>query len=130
MPSLSDEQLNKIFSVAIRPKELNEKNTIMKLFRVFRNKKKQENVKPENPSPATILFANTRQELPRKSETIAERPAPKTGLQNLSLKPINQSKSIDKNKPWMRQPLRPNTKSRPNPQQTRGHARNYLDLTL
>ncbi len=106
----------------------------MKLFRVFRNKKKSEPPKPENPSPASMLFANTRQDLPTKTETQAEKPAPKIGLQNLSLKPINQSKSVDKNRPWMRQPLRPNTKTKPNPQQAhqkpRQLGKNYLDLTL
>lgn len=106
----------------------------MKLFRVFRNKRKPEQPKHDNPSPATILFANTRQDLPTKSDPPAEKPAPKTGLQNLSLKPLNQSRSIDKNKPWMRQPLRPNTKSRPNPQSIsqhqRHHAKHHLDLTL
>ena len=39
MPVYSDEQLNKIFNVAIKPKDLNQKNTILKLFRVFKNKK-------------------------------------------------------------------------------------------
>ena len=36
-PEYSDEQLQKIFTVAIKPKEINERNTIIKLFRCFRN---------------------------------------------------------------------------------------------
>ena len=108
----------------------------MKLFRVFRNKKKTDLPKIDYPNPASILFANTRQDLPSKKDPPSpEKKNPKTGLQNLALKPVHPSRSVDKNKSWMRQPLRPNTKSKPNPQSLGPQprhlpAKNYLDLTL
>jgi len=85
MPELSDLQLNKIFTASIRPKELFEKNTIIKLFRCRKKKTHPEQFGSENVSRTSAY--NNRHHIDEIIKLAFERPL---------LKIANQSKEKEK----------------------------------
>lgn len=107
LPQLTDDQLNKIFTVAIKPKELNEKHSLLQLFRCFRNKKPQSRAC----HPKTDLSIESRVVEPLL-QAVGRRESAKVGLEGLSINPI-VSTAIRRDLLWNKYPKRPATKAKP-----------------
>lgn len=139
IPDLTDEQLNKIFTVAIKPKDLSEKNTLIQLFRCYRNKKhtgakKNPTVQSRNPSPPRHRLSHVEPSIERNVvEPLRDRRVyearPEVGFNGMNINTMTMTNvRVQKKVLWSKQPMRPVTRSKPryNPYEDKRH-RTFLN---
>lgn len=111
LPDLTNDQLNKIFTVALKPKELNEKHTLIQLFRCFRGKKKVSTLEASHHRQATVDHSIENSVIQPLKSLSPRKPIDKTGLESLSINPIASS-MVRRDLLWLKYPKRPVTKTK------------------
>lgn len=113
-PDLSDAQLNRIFSVAIKPKDMYEKNSLIQLFRCYRHKKKTTDKTEEKKLAESLGYTIEKKIIkPLQSIDIAKRARSRdeVGLAAISVAPTLKTLA-NRDSLWLKNPARPGTKTR------------------
>lgn len=119
-PQLTDNQLNKLFTVAIKPKDLSEKNSLVQLFRCYRSKK---NTKAEVRSHTQVEEKSIEKNVVDPLKKVKPYSIkPEVGFEGMIVNPMTKE-AVFKDLLWSKQPLRPATRAKPrfNPYEDKRH---------